>query len=145
MITLDPVMPRDTDFYHLYQLLQERTAQQSISHTEMPTLIEHKAFCLSQPYWRWYIIGHVAEDLKYTPVGSIYLQKIDYPHQSVREVGIAILKAHQRKGYARSAVNIVRVMHPGPMVANVNPENGPSIRFWMALGFQLKQVTYATE
>ena len=40
----------------LWELLQERTPAQSISHKEMPTFKQHKKFVDSKPYAVWYMI-----------------------------------------------------------------------------------------
>jgi hypothetical protein len=40
----------------LFDLLRERTPEQSISHKVMPTFDEHSAFYHSIPYAAWYAI-----------------------------------------------------------------------------------------
>ena len=115
----------------LYNLLSERTVEQSISHKSMPTYAEHMVFVSSRPYHVWYIIK-----VDEVPVGSVYISK-------QREIGIFIFKEHQGKGYAEEAVKIVMEKWPGKFLANVNPLNEPSHKLFQKLGFKPIQVTYA--
>lgn len=131
MIALRPVEPTYDNAF-LYALLNERTPEQSISHKRMPTWEEHCRFVSSKPYLAWYIISNVID---YRYVGSIYLS-------ARREVGVSISVAQRRKGYARVAVALLRDLHPGPILANVNPANEPSRNLWESLGGKLIQVTY---
>ena len=114
----------------LWQLLQERTPDQNISHRAMPTLAQHKAFIESRPYPAWYLIdcGHL--------VGATYLT-------DRREIGIGILGRFKREGYGRSAIRMLMERHPGKFLANINPANRPSIDMFVDLGFNLLQATYA--
>ena len=115
----------------LYQLLKERSPKQAISHKKMPSTQEHIAFINTNPYEAWYFIvnydGYV--------VGSIYLSK-------QREIGLAIFNEYQRKGYGKIAVELLREKHAGKMLANINPDNEASIKFFTGLGFKLLQQTY---
>ena len=129
MISLKPVFS-ELDIAMLYELLKERTPEQSISHRVMPSFDEHMAFVLSRPYFRWYMI------VERRPVGAIYLS-----HQ--REIGLSIFRDYQRLGYGRAAVAELMRLHPGFFLANINPNNDASIAFWKSLGFTLRQVTYA--
>lgn len=114
----------------LWMLLSEREKQQSISHKKMPTLAEHRAFIASRPYPQWYLID--CGDL----VGATYLT-------DRREVGIFILRRFRGHGYGRAAVLRLLEMHPGPMLANINPANRASIDLFKDIGFNLVQQTYA--
>jgi RimJ/RimL family protein N-acetyltransferase len=114
----------------LWRLLMEREPYQNISHTKMPSLDGHRAFIASRPYPHWYVID--CGEL----VGGVYLTKL-------REVGVGILRAFRGNGYGKSAVNQLLEKHPGPVLANINPQNLPSIKMFLDLGFKLKQVTYA--
>lgn len=113
----------------LFRLLSERTPEQSISHKSMPDYEDHVDFVRSRPYVAWYLIQAGQEF-----VGSVYLSK-------QREIGIFIFREHARKGYAGWAVAEIRRLHPGPMLANINPANTASIRFFEKLGKRI-QVTY---
>ena len=120
--------------YFLYALLEQRGANESISHKKMPTMKEHVDFMASRPYKHWYIISV----LNVGYVGAIYLT-----HQ--RELGIWIHQSYQRSGYARMAIAQLQQRHPGPLLANINPRNAKSISLFAALGFKQIQVTYAKE
>ena len=70
----------------------------------------------------------------------------------INEIGVVILKAHRRKGYAMAAVKGLMEMHKphkarpsvinGHWLANVNPVNAPSRALFEELGGRLIQVTY---
>ena len=113
----------------LWRLLSEREAYQSISHKRMPTWIAHRAFVEARPYLHWYLID--CGDI----VGSVYLT-------DKREIGIAILRGFRGNGYGRLAVLQILEKHPGPAIANINPNNRSSIDMFRDLGFQHTAVTY---
>lgn len=118
----------------LFELLGERTKDQSISHKSMPTWEQHVAFLRSKPYLCHWLI----ED---SPgfVGSIYVTK-NY------EIGVSIFKRYQRRGYARSAIFDVMARFPGrTLLANVSPRNAASIKLWESLGFRHLQSTFALD
>lgn len=106
----------------LWHLLREREPYQSISHKKMPTVAEHKAFIASRPYTAWYLID--CGDI----VGATYLTER-------REVGISILRKFRGNGYGRTAVLEMLKLHPGPLLANINPSNRPSLDMFRDLGF----------
>lgn len=114
----------------LFNLLGERTKEQSISHKKMPSLSEHMAFFNSKPYFRWYLI-----EVDNEFVGSVYLTKS-------REVGLFILKEFHGRGFGKSAVQKLREWHPGKILANINPGNDISRRMFEGMGATLIQVTY---
>jgi RimJ/RimL family protein N-acetyltransferase len=115
----------------LYELLAERTADQSISHCSMPSYEQHVEFVNSVPYKAWYLI-HNDDEI----VGSIYLSK-------QREVGLFLFQKHAGKGYGAEALAQLRKYWPGKMLANVSPRNSRSIEFFKDQGFKLIQETYA--
>ena len=141
---LVPVAKEKRAVQVLYDLLKERTPEQSISHARMPTMEEHAAFVRSSPYAAWYLIevlpisyeAAVFGRQKPTCVGATYLTK-------QREVGIFIFRAHQGKGYAREAIALLREKHPGRLLANVNPDNEASNLLFKRMGGKVIQVTYA--
>lgn len=129
LVLVNPRMPLHIDL--LYDLLSERTPEQSISHKEMPSYDEHIEFVKSNPYLCWYLIS--AEG---GTAGSIYLTRDS-------EIGIFIFKTHQGKGYAREAIKELMTRHSPPFYANVNPANTASQKLFSDLGFNMIQYTYA--
>lgn len=114
----------------LWELLKERSPEQSISHEKMPTWEEHVAYIRKRPVAHWYLIGN--ED---SWVGSIYLSRR-------REIGIWVFRVHQRKGYGKAAVEELMRQHPGKFYANVAPMNYDSHEFFMSMGAKMCQYTY---
>jgi len=113
----------------LYDLLAERTPEQSISHKSMPTMEEHAKFVRSLPYRAWYLI-EVGNEY----VGCVYLSK-------QREIGVSIFEKRRGNGYATEAVRELMRKWPGRFLANINPLNTASMAFFKKLGFSLLQVT----
>jgi RimJ/RimL family protein N-acetyltransferase len=122
---------REEAYRILLEVLSERTPDQNISHKKMPSLEQHRAFVDSQPYMAWYLIEAPSEGI----VGSVYLSK-------AREVGLFIFRRHQGKGFGAKAFALLRQKHPGRLLANINPANENSIRFFESLGFSHIQNTY---
>lgn len=121
---------------YLWELLQERTPAQSISHKEMPTFKQHEKFVDSKPYAVWYMIAS-AED--YDKVfGTIYLT-------SEREIGIMIFAAYRHQGIGSKALDELFKIHKGPFLANINPSNMDSMKFFEKHGFSHIQNTYKLE
>ena len=130
---------------HFWTLLAERQPNESISHQKMPAPEAHEAFVRSRPYCEWYIIATPDGDRAVKWVGAIYAT-----HQN--EIGIAIRKQHQRRGYATHAIAVFMRDHrplppipgkrSGRFIANVAPENETSRRLFERLGGTLIQVTY---
>ena len=118
----------------LYELLRERTKEQSISHYSMPSMAEHIAFVRAKPYEAWYLIESTPPAPK-TWVGAVYLTP-------AREIGVFIFRKHQGNGYATAALEQLRRMHPGRILANVNPANEPSIAFFGKHGARPIQITF---
>jgi RimJ/RimL family protein N-acetyltransferase len=132
MITLIPIDRTSPDHLGvLYRLLEQRTPEQSIRHREMPTFEQHCAFVRSDPYAAWYLIALGTAGV----IGSAYLTR-------AREVGMFIFKGHHDKGYATTALEQLRALHPGPLFANVNPHNEASLRFFQRRGARLIQHTF---
>lgn len=134
MIRLIPITHEPQHAEILYTLLAERTPQQSISHRGMPTREEHEAFVRAHPYVAWYLIHN--DDRGY--VGSVYLTR----H---REIGLFIFKGDQGHGLGTAALRVLRDLHPGRLLANVNPANEASIRFFRAAGARHIQNTYCMD
>lgn len=122
----------DSHIKFLYELLKQRTKEQSISHKVMPTYKDHKRFVISSPYKAWYII----KDYDLYPIGSIYLT-----HNN--EIGIAIHGSCRSLGAGTEAVKALMRLFKGPFYANINPANTPSIEFFKKkFGARLIQHTY---
>ena len=118
----------------LFLWLGQRTPEQSISHKAMPAWSQHLAFVRSMPYAAWYVI--YAEDEGGTrAIGSIYLT-------NKREVGIHIDAAERGHHAGELALDQFRALHPGPLLANINPSNERSIAFFVKHGAKLIQHTY---
>lgn len=130
MIQLIPIKKVRDHIKILYDLLLEREDHMNISHKKMPTLAEHTAFIESDPYFQWLMIKK-----ENVYVGSIYLTRN-------REVGIFIFKAHQGSGYGKAAVIELKKRVGGRLLANINPANEKSIKFFESLGAKLIQHTY---
>lgn len=125
---MDPYDP----ILELWELMKERTPEQSISHKKLPSLADHVAFVQSRPYPEWYLIHSQTDGI----VGSIYLTDRN-------EIGVFIFKAHQGKGWATAAIRAIQQTHPGErLLANINPANHRSIRTFEALGARHIQNTY---
>ena len=125
----------------LWELLKERTPEQSISHKAMPTYYEHVKFVRSRPYQAWYLVvllptGMVDKSMK--AVGSVYLTRN-------REIGIFIFSQDQGNGFGTQALAELRRLHPGRLLANVNPLNTASCKFFAKHGAKMIQVTYELE
>ena len=121
----------EKDIQFLYNLLEERKPISYISHKKMPTYEEHVNFVKSSPYSKWYIIEVDGER-----TGSIYLTKQN-------EIGIFLNEGLQEKGIGSNALNVLIGKNPDlRYLANINPENKKSIKFFKKLGFTLIQYTY---
>lgn len=121
---LIPVNPENTTHLRLlYDLLEEREPEQSISHKRMPTMVEHCNFVDSNPYMGWFLIEAVDSF-----VGACYIT-----HQ--RELGISIFKQHRGNGYAKESLRMLMSRYPGRHLANINPQNVASIGMFTSLGF----------
>lgn len=131
MIKLQSVYRHDDSIKTLYELLKERDLRHGISHKELPEFDKHRQFVLSNPYQCWYLILH--DD---RPVGSIYLSK-------QREIGVFVFKSEQGNGYATQGVELLMKRWPGRFLANIQPDNEASKRFFERLGFKRIQETYA--
>lgn len=130
MIEFESVYRGHKNIEFLYELLKERTPDQSISHQAMPTFEQHEAFVQSRPYFLWNVIKESGQ-----PVGSIYLTQN-------REIGVFIAQYYRGYGYAKEAIRLLQSVSPGEFLANVNPKNTRSIKLFESLGFKHIQNTY---
>jgi len=120
-----------SDYQFLYNLLMERDTRANISHKKMPTYNQHVSFVSAKPYSKWYVILYGA-----SKAGSIYLT-------SQNEIGIFIKKSFQYKQIGSAALKKLIQQNPKKRyLANVNPKNKKSIRFFKNSGFKLIQYTF---
>lgn len=123
-----------SDFRFLYNLLKERNPNMNISHKKMPTYSEHVKFVKSKPYTKWDVIEYGKQK-----IGSIYLSKND-------EIGIFLKKQFQGKNVGQESLELFMKMNPRKRyLANVNPKNTISQKFFKKNGFKLIQHTYEFE
>ena len=141
-LSIRPVRPsNDVDF--LFELLKERDPRANISHKKLPTYASHIKFVDSKPYKKWYIVYFVeflsrSKLPKFNKIkaGSVYLSKND-------EIGIFVLKKFQGKNIGKFALEELINRNPRKQyLANVNPENKKSSKFFKNNGFELIQHTY---
>ena len=132
LIKLKPVSKSDYRF--LYNLLKERDPRANISHKKMPTYNEHKKFVKSKPYSRWYIVVHSNKK-----IGSVYLSKN-------AEIGIFLKKEFQAHDIGKKVLKMIIQKNPRkPYLANINPKNTKSIKFFKKNHFKLIQYTFELE
>jgi RimJ/RimL family protein N-acetyltransferase len=97
----------------------------------MPTYYQHVAFISAKPYSKWYVILYDTNK-----AGSIYLS-------SQNEIGIFIKKSFQGKQLANIALRKMIQKNPKKRyLANINPQNKKSMRFFKNNGFKLIQYTF---
>ena len=119
------------DYRFLYNLLKKRDPLANISHKKMPSYHEHLLFISSKPYSKWYVILYGANK-----VGSIYIT-------AQNEIGIFIKKSFQNKQIGNIALDELIQKNPKKRyLANVNPQNKKSMRFFKNNGFKLTQYTF---
>lgn len=124
----------------LYGMLKARPAMANISHQQVPSFEAHLEYVCSRPYRCWYLVGK--------DNGWIGTVSATYAN----EIGIAIEPLHQRKGYGKLAVILFTAKHQplgeipgkrnGRWIANVAPDNEPSIAMFEKLGAKMIQVTF---
>jgi hypothetical protein len=120
-----------SDLQFLYDLLKQRQSNENISHKKLPTFTQHTAFVKSKPYSKWYMI---LEDK--SRLGSIYLSKQN-------EVGIFIDKNSRKIGIGNKSLELLIQKNPRKRyLANINPQNIKSIKFFTKNKFKLIQYTY---
>jgi RimJ/RimL family protein N-acetyltransferase len=119
----------------LWELLEERTGDESISHKAMPTWGRHLDFVLSKPYLAWYII-EVPDPLGPVAVGAIYLTRDN-------EIGVSVYRRFRRQGFARKAIEMLMAEHDDAprFLANIAPGNAKSRALFEGLGFKHIQDT----
>lgn len=120
-----------SDARFLYNLLAERQPRAFITHKKIPTWSEHINFVKSNPYSKWYIIRFRGKK-----VGSISLTLQN-------EIGIWIKKDIQHKGIGTAALKLLIKKEPNlRYLANINPRNHESMKFFKKNNFKIIQYTY---
>jgi RimJ/RimL family protein N-acetyltransferase len=123
-----------TDHEFLFDLLKNRDPRANISHKKMPSFKEHVKFINSKPYQKWYVIK-----LNHEKVGSIYLSKQN-------EIGLFLKKNTQGQNIGTKALKLLITKNPEKRIlANINPKNKKSIKFFKKHGFKLIQYTFELE
>ena len=132
-------IPSNNHVNFLYKLLLERDLNYAISHDGKTTFEQHKKFVEAIPYDSWNIIRLIDDGYLGRAIGSVYLT---YEN----EIGIFILKEHQRKGYGKAALQkfilecVYKTKWINPyFLANIHPKNEASIKFFESFGFKLIQ------
>jgi len=124
----------ETDNEFLFDLLKNRNQNVNISHKKMPSFKEHIKFVNSKPYSKWYIIKQNNEK-----VGSIYLSKQN-------EIGLFLKNNVQGQNIGTKALKLLIMKNPKKRIlANINPKNKKSIKFFEKNGFKLIQYTFELE
>lgn len=119
------------DHSFLYELLKQRNSRVNISHKKMPSYKDHLKFILSKPYSKWYVIQY--ENQK---IGSVYLTKQN-------EIGIFLINKMVRKNIGGKVLKLLIGKNPkSRYLANVNPKNKRSVKFFKKNGFKIIQHTY---
>ena len=134
---LDPVTVAHAEI--LYELLNERSRESSISHREMPSFEDHYTFVCGRPYFAWYMIN---VDGEY--VGEVHMTRMN-------ELAVHIFDKYSGNGYASMALEMLMDLHEPrsgkksqrveAYLANLNPQDMDGIDLYSSLGFDLCQVT----
>jgi len=120
-----------SDHEFLFQLLKNRDPNSNISHKMMPSFNEHVKFVTSEPYSIWYVIIYNEKKS-----GSIYLSKQN-------EIGIFLINDMKGKSIGKIALELLMKKHPRDRyLANINPNNKQSLKFFEKNNFKLIQYTY---
>lgn len=128
----------------LYDLLAERPQENRISHAQMPSRDEHRTFLAGRPFYHWYLVTVPAT------LGADYVGAIECTDRN--EIGVAIFKRYQRRGYGSAAIRLFMRLHQplpaiaairnGHWLANIGAANISSKLFFAALGFTALQETW---
>jgi RimJ/RimL family protein N-acetyltransferase len=121
----------------LYYLLEERLKFQetNISHKTLPKWEDHVMFVNEEsPYDCHWVICYAHDPNAL--IGTVYITDRN-------EIGIQIARTHQGKGYGTRAIKQLLEQFPDvKFLANINPNNKNSIKFFEKFGFELISNTY---
>ena len=118
----------------MFELLENRTQFENISHKIMPTFKNHEKFINSKPYFKWYIIY---ENLK--KIGSTYIT-------NQNEIGIHFISIRNQDKFFLKSLKIIMEKHPRKrFLININPKNKKLKQIIEKNNFKLIQQTYELE
>lgn len=137
IITQSVYMSKTESIGILFAMLMERLNEENtnISHKKMPTWQEHIDFINNKPYKDWFLIFDFQSN---ELIGQYYITNNN-------EIGIYIIKRHRRNGYADIIMSKIlesNVIDNIEYLANINPKNEASIKFFEKWGFKHIQNTY---
>lgn len=115
---------------YLWDLLLERKPHQNISHSEMPSWVDHCKFVDSEPYDGWWLIDD----------GGIIRGSVYFTEQ--REVGINIFEKYEGMGYREDALKFIEDHYGLPIHANISVRNAQLMAFFVERGYEFLQVTF---
>lgn len=131
----------------LYELLGERPRENFISHEQLPARDEHEEFVAEHPFRYWYLVSCESGDGN---ADDLYVGAVEVTDRN--EIGVSILKRHQRRGYGSGALELFMATHEplppikairnGHWLANIAQYNIGSKLFFAAAGFQAIQETW---
>ena len=131
-VTLRPTAPDDMQVIHDWQ--SEPQARQFSRNTSVPSIEEHSAWFKDRlarlDHDPFHIILHEGK-----PAGFIRLDHTDVT--DTWEASILVSQTYRGRGIARTALSLLRLMHPKPnIVAEVDPRNKPSQRVFETTGYE---------
>lgn len=137
MLDFQKVIPTDSQVNALYELLLNRTS--SISHQNVPTIIEHKEFVSSHPYIAWYLVfkkDNVVGAFYIQPDNSIGLNMSEHTQQDVKDI-LAFIQRHFQP------LPAIKSVRRGEFFMNVAPSNTDLLDILQQLGKDEIQRTFA--
>lgn len=121
------------DLGFLYGVLIQRLQDpdSNISHKTLPSWDEHVAYLRSGAY-RVHYLATLGERADFC-LGHCYVDYRDC-------VGVYVQVGFRRHGIAKWMLAELIARHPPPLVANVNPKNGASLRLFRNAGFVMDDI-----
>jgi RimJ/RimL family protein N-acetyltransferase len=128
----------------LWDLMEEVSSDQAISHKGMPTWEDHLDFVHRAEQGLTERNGVLYDGFYLIEVGDRIVGYVSLT--SLHWIGIRLFRSEQGEGYGPQAVKLLIERHGHRRyVANINPMNSPSRKMFSSLGFKPVQVTYALE
>lgn len=113
----------------LWNVLLEREPYQCIRMSEMPSYIKHEQYIRGKPYVGWYLI-YVDDEM----IGHVNVS-------CERKLGIFLFEECTGREMGKEAIRLLRKLHPGTLLAEVNPANARSLKFFAKMG-KVAYITY---